>query len=61
MLLGVLLGMGERGVGGSKCGSTAAIALLFPGPKGDTQLLTANVGDARVLLWPRGTSAAAHC
>ncbi len=42
--------LGERGVGGSKCGSTAAIALLFPGPGGGTQLLTANVGDARVLL-----------
>ena len=43
-------GMGERGVGGSKCGATAAVALLFPGERGGTQLLAANVGDARVLL-----------
>ena len=26
---GGFLGMGERGVGGSKCGSTAAVALVF--------------------------------
>ena len=26
--------MGERGVGGSKCGSTAAVALLYTAPKG---------------------------
>ena len=47
-------GMGERGVGGSKCGATAAVALLFPGERGATQLLAANVGDARVLLCRRG-------
>ncbi|KAK9845479.1 hypothetical protein WJX81_007509 [Elliptochloris bilobata] len=47
-------GMGERGVGGSKCGATAAVALLFPGPRGATQLLAANVGDARVLLCRKG-------
>ena len=46
--------MGERGVGGSKCGATAAVALLFPGERGATQLLAANVGDARVLLCRRG-------
>ena len=46
--------MGERGVGGSKCGATAAVALLFPGERGTTQLLAANVGDARVLLCRRG-------
>lgn len=43
------MGMGERGIGGSKCGSTAAVACVFQtadGPK----LLSANVGDARVLL-----------
>ncbi|GFR49149.1 hypothetical protein Agub_g11167 [Astrephomene gubernaculifera] len=44
------LGMGERGVGGSKCGATAATALLFPAPDATTRLLTANVGDARNVL-----------
>ncbi|KXZ50219.1 hypothetical protein GPECTOR_17g856 [Gonium pectorale] len=44
------MGMGERGVGGSKCGATAATVLLFPSADGATQLLTANVGDARVVL-----------
>lgn len=44
------LGMGERGVGGSKCGSTAAAVLVFRGQDGGSQLLVANVGDARVLL-----------
>eukprot|EP00884_Botryococcus_braunii_P018207 jgi/Botrbrau1/506/Bobra.110_2s0136.1 len=43
-------GMGERGVGGSKCGATAAVALLYKGKDGATKLLAANVGDARVLL-----------
>lgn len=43
------MGMGERGVGGSKCGATAATALLFKEPSG-TMLVTANVGDARILL-----------
>ncbi|KAK9904264.1 hypothetical protein WJX75_008050 [Coccomyxa subellipsoidea] len=46
-------GMGERGVGGSKCGSTAAVALAFR--EGDaTKLLAANVGDARVVLSRKG-------
>ena len=51
------LGLGERGVGGSKCGATAANALLFADPSPDadgaTALLTANAGDARVLLLTR--------
>ncbi|BDA41782.1 probable protein phosphatase 2C 11 [Coccomyxa sp. Obi] len=46
-------GMGERGVGGSKCGSTAAVALVFR-EGGATKLLAANVGDARVLLSRKG-------
>lgn len=46
---GGFMGMGERGVGGSKCGATAATALLFQESSG-TQLVTANVGDARILL-----------
>lgn len=45
--------MGERGVGGSKCGSTAAVALVFR-EGGATKLLAANVGDARVLLSRKG-------
>lgn len=45
------MGMGERGIGGSKCGATAVNALLFAAPGGaGTTLLTANVGDARILL-----------
>lgn len=51
------LGLGERGIGGAKCGATAANALLFADPspdaKGATALLTANAGDARVLLITR--------
>ncbi|KAK9828457.1 hypothetical protein WJX72_000107 [[Myrmecia] bisecta] len=42
--------MGERGVGGSKCGATGAVALLFLGSDGKMKLLSANVGDARVVL-----------
>lgn len=48
------MGMGERGIGGSKCGATAANVLLFKGPDGSTQLLTSNVGDARILLIRNG-------
>lgn len=40
----------ERGAGGSRCGATAATAVLIPS-QGENQLLVAaNVGDARVLL-----------
>ncbi len=47
---GFLGGLGERGIGGSKCGATAAVALLYTGKDGGAKLLAANVGDARVLL-----------
>eukprot|EP00250_Pteridium_aquilinum_P028211 c36774_g1_i1 orf=65-1144(+) len=46
----------ERGVGGSRCGSTAATAVLLPAPDGKQQLVAANVGDARVVL-SRGAKA----
>ena len=41
--------MGERGIGGSKCGSTGVVAVAFP-DNGKTKLLAANVGDARAVL-----------
>lgn len=44
------MGMGERGVGGSKCGSTAAAALVYKDKAGSTKLVAANCGDARVLV-----------
>ena len=47
---GGMWGMGERGVGGSKCGATAAVACLYQRADGSTTLLAANVGDSRVLL-----------
>mmetsp|Transcript_17262 Transcript_17262/g.43839 ORF Transcript_17262/g.43839 Transcript_17262/m.43839 type:complete len:346 (-) Transcript_17262:115-1152(-) len=43
-------GMGERGVGGSKCGATAATAIIFKSSDGKDMLLTANIGDARIVL-----------
>jgi protein phosphatase 1L len=42
--------VGERGIGGSKCGATAAVALLYEDPAGAQYLLAANAGDARVIL-----------
>ena len=45
------MGMGARGIGGPKCGSTGLVALLC----GDT-LTCANVGDARALLVSRAAS-----
>lgn len=42
--------MGERGIGGSKCGATGAVALLHEDAAGALYLLAANAGDARVLL-----------
>ncbi len=45
--------MGERGIGGSKCGSTGVVAIAFR-DGGKAQLLTANVGDARAVLSRRG-------
>lgn len=50
------MGMGERGTGGSKCGSTAATATVWRGPDGKAYLMAANVGDARVLLCRDGKS-----
>lgn len=45
------LGMvGERGIGGSKCGATGAVALLHQDAAGALYLLAANAGDARVVL-----------
>jgi len=46
---GFFAAFGERGVGGAKCGSTAAIVALCE-EGGSTRLCTANVGDARILL-----------
>jgi protein phosphatase 1L len=43
--------MGERGIGGSKCGATGAIAVLYKDKKtGNQRLMAANAGDARILL-----------
>jgi protein phosphatase 1L len=42
--------MGERGIGGSKCGATAAVALLYQNAAGKDTLLAANAGDARIVL-----------
>ena len=51
-------GVGERGVGGSKCGSTAAVAVLFREQRGGgsaaSLLAAANVGDARAVLCRAG-------
>lgn len=45
------LGMGERGVGGSKCGATSATAMMYTDKRsGLSKLVVANAGDARVLL-----------
>ena len=46
-------GMGERGHGGSKCGSTGVVAIAFQ-DGGKTKLLAANVGDARAVLSRKG-------
>ncbi|XP_024516624.1 probable protein phosphatase 2C 45 isoform X1 [Selaginella moellendorffii] len=40
----------ERGVGGSRCGATAATAVLMPPKDGTRVLVAANVGDARVVV-----------
>jgi protein phosphatase 1L len=49
--LGALQGMGARGIGGPKCGSTGLVCLVYPSaPGGPLSLLTANVGDARAVL-----------
>jgi len=48
-----LFGMGERGVGGSKCGSTSATTLFYRGD-GGLRVCAANAGDARILLVRKG-------
>ena len=58
---GGFMGMGERGIGGAKCGSTAAVVGLVS-LGGVATLVAANVGDARALLvrlGPDGKAAAA--
>ncbi|KAJ7541803.1 hypothetical protein O6H91_10G077500 [Diphasiastrum complanatum] len=47
---GFLGGLRERGLGGSRCGATAATAVLLPTKDGKRYLISANVGDARVVL-----------
>ena len=46
-------GLGERGIGGSKCGSTGVVAIGFK-DGGKMKLLAANVGDARAVLSRKG-------
>lgn len=48
------MGMGERGIGGAKCGATAVNIVLYQGADGATRLLASNVGDARTLLIRNG-------
>lgn len=48
-------GFGERGVGGSKCGATGVVVLLYD-VKGKPKLLAANVGDSRALLIQGGNT-----
>ena len=47
-------GLSERGVGGSKCGATGAVAVMYQDKSNKLQLLTANAGDARVVLARKG-------
>eukprot|EP00241_Pyramimonas_parkeae_P006782 CAMPEP_0114252506 /NCGR_PEP_ID=MMETSP0058-20121206/15874_1 /TAXON_ID=36894 /ORGANISM="Pyramimonas parkeae, CCMP726" /LENGTH=335 /DNA_ID=CAMNT_0001366447 /DNA_START=59 /DNA_END=1066 /DNA_ORIENTATION=+ len=47
------MGMGERGLGGSKCGSTAAAAFVYK-EDGTTKLMAANCGDSRVIMCKDG-------
>ncbi|KAL3161417.1 hypothetical protein ABBQ32_010307 [Trebouxia sp. C0010 RCD-2024] len=51
---GVFGGFGERGIGGSKCGATGAVAVVYQGGDGKVNLLAANAGDARVVLARKG-------
>lgn len=44
---------GERGVGGSKCGATGVVAMLYD-LNSKPKLLAANVGDSRALLIQNG-------
>ncbi|BBN16012.1 protein MpPP2C_N [Marchantia polymorpha subsp. ruderalis] len=47
---GLFGGMRERGVGGSRCGATAATVVLKQSEDGQQKIIAANVGDARVVL-----------
>ncbi|KAL2612680.1 hypothetical protein R1flu_024372 [Riccia fluitans] len=47
---GFLGALRERGVGGSKCGATAAALVLKPSKDGQETIIASNVGDARVVL-----------
>lgn len=47
-------GLSERGIGGSKCGATGAVAVMYQDKSNKLQLLTANAGDARVILARKG-------
>lgn len=51
---GVFGGLGERGIGGSKCGATGAVAVVYKNTSGKSTLLAANAGDARVVLARKG-------
>lgn len=51
---GVFGGLGERGIGGSKCGATGAVAVVYKNPSGKANLLAANAGDARVVVARKG-------
>lgn len=42
--------VGERGIGGSKCGATGAVAITYQDENGARYILAANAGDARVVL-----------
>ncbi|GMH40048.1 hypothetical protein BSKO_07952 [Bryopsis sp. KO-2023] len=45
---------GERGVGGSKCGATGAVAAIYEDKEEGRKVLAANVGDSRVVLIRNG-------
>ncbi|KAL3680341.1 hypothetical protein R1sor_023297 [Riccia sorocarpa] len=47
---GFLGALRERGVGGAKCGATAAAVVLKPSKDGQETIIASNVGDARVIL-----------
>jgi protein phosphatase 1L len=42
--------VGERGIGGSKCGATGAVAITYQDENGMPYIMAANAGDARVVL-----------
>ncbi|CAM6098958.1 unnamed protein product [Calypogeia fissa] len=53
---GVFGALRERGVGGSRCGSTAATVVFLPAADGKQLLVAANVGDSRIVLSRGGTA-----